>query len=107
MRCGTSRSRGPRRDGRAEFRIPFSQLRYRPADAATFGLAVIRRIGRLNETSTWPLLAKSANGYVSSFGELTGLSLNQSPKRLEVVPYVVGDVKTQPAGARQPAVEGR
>ena len=52
-------------------------------------------IGRLNETSTWPLLAKSANGYVSSFGELTGLSLNQSPKRLEVVPYVVGDVKTQ------------
>ncbi len=80
---------------RPQFKIPFSQLRYRPADTATFGLAVIRRIGRLNETSTWPLLAKSANGYVSSFGELTGLSLNQSPKRLEVVPYVVGDVKTQ------------
>jgi hypothetical protein len=83
------------RGWRAEFKIPFSQLRYRPADAATFGLAIIRRVGRLNETSTWPLLAKSANGYVSSFGELTGLRLNQSPKRLEVVPYVVGDVKTQ------------
>ncbi len=87
---------------RAEFKIPFSQLRYRPSDAATFGLAVIRRVGRLNETSTWPLLAKSANGYVSSFGELTGLRLNQSPKRLEVVPYVVGDVTTQPAERSNP-----
>ena len=51
---------------------------------------------RLNETTTWPLLAKSANGYVSSFGELTGLRLDRSPKRLEVVPYVVGEVSTQP-----------
>ena len=29
----------------------------------------------LNETSTWPLLARSANGYVSSFGDLDGLSM--------------------------------
>ena len=94
-------SRGDR-GWRAEFRIPFSQLRYQPSDAATFGLAIIRRVGRLNETSTWPLLAKSANGYVSSFGELTGLKLNQSPKRLEIVPYVVGDVKTQPVEGGNP-----
>jgi hypothetical protein len=87
---------------RAEFRIPFSQLRYQPADPATFGFAVIRRVGRLNETSTWPLLAKSANGYVSSFGELTGLRLDRSPKRLEVVPYVVGDVRTQPRETGNP-----
>ena len=90
------------RGWRAEFRIPFSQLRYQRADAATFGLAIVRRVGRLNETSTWPLLAKSANGYVSSFGELTGLRLNQSPKRLEIVPYIVGDVKTQPTEAGNP-----
>jgi hypothetical protein len=83
----------------AEFRIPFSQLRFRPAPAATFGFAVVRHIGRLNETTTWPLLSKSANGYVSSFGELTGLQLTRSPKRLELVPYVVGDVTTQPAEA--------
>lgn len=82
---------------RAEFRIPFSQLRYRPSQTSTFGLAIIRKIGRLNETETWPLLSKSANGYVSSFGELTGLHLDRSPKRLEVVPYLVGQVKTQPA----------
>ena len=94
-------SRGPK-GWRAEFRIPFSQLRFHPASPATFGFAIVRKIGRLNETTTWPLLSKSANGYVSSFGELTGLHLTRSPKRLEVVPYVVGDVSTQPVTAGNP-----
>jgi hypothetical protein len=86
----------------AEFRIPFSQLRYRPSPSSTFGLALVRKIGRLNETTTWPLLAKSANGYVSSFGELTGLRLDRSPKRLEVLPYTVGQVRTQVAERGNP-----
>ncbi len=94
-------SRGPR-GWRAEFRIPFSQLRYKPSESASFGLAIVRKIGRLNEVSSWPLLARSANGYVSSFGELTGLRLDNSPKRLEVVPYVVGNIKTQPAETGNP-----
>ena len=92
------------RGWRAEFRIPFSQLRYRPSETSTFGLAIIRKVGRLNETATWPLLSKSANGYVSSFGELTGLHLERSPKRLEVVPYVVADVKTQPEEPGNPLI---
>src|SRR4030095_8893398 len=83
------------RGWRAEFRIPFSQLRYRPSESSTFGLAIIRKVGRLNETATWPLLSKSANGYVSSFGELTGLRLDTAPKRLEGGPYLVTDVTTQ------------
>jgi hypothetical protein len=87
---------------RAEFRIPFSQLRFHPSPSATFGFAVIRQIGRLNETTTWPLLSRNASGYVSSFGELTGLQLNQSQKRLEIVPYLVGDVTTQPGEAGNP-----
>jgi hypothetical protein len=97
-------SRGER-GWRAEFRIPFSQLRYRPSEASTFGLAIVRKIGRLNETTTWPLLPRSANGYVSSFGELTGLRLDRAPKRLEVVPYVLGDVKTQPAESGNPLIK--
>jgi uncharacterized protein DUF5916/cellulose/xylan binding protein with CBM9 domain len=81
---------------RAEFRIPFSQLRFPRGDRATFGLAVIRRIGRLNEASSWPLIAKSVTGFVSQFGDLGGLSLTRSPKRLEILPYTVGEVKTKP-----------
>src|SRR5262249_11205907 len=79
----------------AEFRIPFSQLRFNPGDTLTFGFAVSRSIGRLNETSTWPLLARSANGYVSSFGELGGLSMHGSTRKLELVPYVVSSLTRQ------------
>jgi len=79
----------------AEFRIPFSQLRFNPGESLTFGFAVSRSIGRLNETSTWPLLARSANGYVSSFGELNGLSMRSSVRKLELVPYVVSSVTRQ------------
>ena len=82
----------------AEFRIPFSQLRFNPSQSTTFGFAVSRRIGRLNETDTWPLLSRGASGYVSSFGELGGLSMAASPKRLELVPYTVGNLTRQPTG---------
>ena len=90
------------RGWRAEFRVPFSQLRFHPSTDAVFGLAVVRQIGRLNETTTWPLLARSATGYVSSFGELTGLRIGNSQKRLELVPYAVADLTTQTAEAGNP-----
>ena len=99
-------SRGPA-GWRAEFRIPFSQLRFHPSPSAVFGFAVTRQIGRLNETTTWPLLSRTVSGYVSSFGELTGLQLARAPKRLEVVPYVLGDVTTQPREAGNPLREAR
>jgi hypothetical protein len=79
----------------AEFRIPFSQLRFTPSESSTFGFAVVRQIGRLNETATWPLLPRSASGFVSSFGDLGGLSMGASPKRLELVPYAVADLTRQ------------
>jgi hypothetical protein len=50
----------------AEFKIPFSQLRFNPSALGTFGFAVMRTIAHENETSTWPLLARSASGYVCS-----------------------------------------
>jgi hypothetical protein len=89
----------------AEFRIPFSQLRFSPSASSTFGFAVSRQIGRLNETSTWPLLARSATGYVSSFGDLGGLSMAASPKRLEMLPYLVGDVTRRPTDGN-PLIKG-
>jgi hypothetical protein len=87
---------------RAEFHIPFSQLRFSHHDDDRVGFAVVRDVARLNETSTWPLLAKSASGYVSSFGELTGLAGARSLKRLELVPYTVAQVATVPAEKGNP-----
>ncbi len=87
---------------RAEFRIPYSQLRFSRNGGGRVGFAVVREVARLNETSTWPLLAKSASGYVSSFGAMTGLTGTRTQKRLELVPYTVSQVATQPREAGNP-----
>ncbi len=82
----------------AEFKIPFSQLRFTPSAMSIWGFAISRDIGRLKETDTWPLLSRNANGYVSSFGELGGLSTRDAPKGLELTPYTVANVTRQRTG---------
>ena len=89
----------------AEFRIPLSQLRFPASTKPIFGLALSRQIARHNETSTWPLIAKSTNGIVSQFGELHGLELSSSPRRLELLPYTVGDLSTKPEDGN-PLIKG-
>jgi hypothetical protein len=89
----------------AEFRIPFSQLRFRESHTPTVGIAFVRKIGRLNETASWPLLSRSATGYVSSFAELRGLELSRSPKRLEAVPYTVAKLATVPRDPGNPLID--
>ena len=79
----------------AEFRIPYSQLRF-SRGGGELGLAVTRTVSRLNETSTWPLLARSVTGWVSQFGVLTGVGTERASKRLELMPYVVGQLATAP-----------
>jgi hypothetical protein len=80
----------------AEFRIPFSQLRFARTDGSPVGFAVIREVGRLAEISTWPLLSRNANGFVSQFAELRGLRVSGAPKKLELLPYTVGSVSLDP-----------
>ncbi|HXG89349.1 MAG TPA: DUF5916 domain-containing protein [Vicinamibacterales bacterium] len=81
----------------AEFRIPFSQLRFNNATGGTVGFAVIREVGRLAETSSWPLLSRNANGFVSQFAEVRGLRVGGTPKRLELLPYTVGSLSLDQA----------
>jgi hypothetical protein len=80
----------------AEFKIPFSQLRFSRTDGAPVGFAVIREVGRLAEISTWPLLSRNANGFVSQFAEVRGLRVGGAPKKLELLPYTVGSVSLDP-----------
>jgi hypothetical protein len=86
----------------AEFRIPFSQLRFRGNQASSLGFAVVRNIPHANEVVTWPLLARSASGFVSSFGELRGVSRSGAEKQLELTPFIVGQVHTQPVDGANP-----
>src|SRR5688500_16418240 len=87
---------------RAEFRIPFSQLRFNPSSSGTFGFGVMRISPRINEVTTWPAIARSRNGFVSQFGDLAGLSFSRAPRRLELMPYAVAQVATAPVAAGNP-----
>lgn len=73
----------------AEYRIPLSQLHYSARSDGTFGVLVWRVIQRYTETVTWPLFRDSRSGFVSQFGELTGLDSLGSPGRAEVTPYLL------------------
>jgi hypothetical protein len=73
----------------AEFRIPFSQLRFELADNMTFGFMIWRDLARHTAAITYPLYRQSKPGFPSQFGELTGLQGVARPDRLELTPYVL------------------
>ena len=74
------------------FRI--SQLRFSGGRRAV-GFAIVRYVPRLNETSTWPLIARrTPTAWVSQFGELKGVSHRRPTKRLELSPYTVAKAVT-------------
>ena len=80
----------------AEYRIPFSQLRFAKSDTHTFGLAIWRDVGRTNERISWPLYRRNQPGMVSQFGELRGVDRITTPRRLEATPYTVAKDLSQP-----------
>jgi len=73
----------------AEFRIPLSQMRYSREREHTFGIMIDRGVYRYNERYIWPLLRQSKPGFVSQFGSLHGMDDRESPRKLELMPYVV------------------
>lgn len=86
----------------AEFRVPFSQLRFNKADTLTFGFGVWRDVARLNERSAWPLYRQSQRTLMSQMGTLTGIADIGTPRRLELMPYSVTrsvpNLPTRPIG---------
>lgn len=83
----------------AEFRIPFSQLRFRPAEELTFGLGIGRDVARSNERITWPAMRRSRPGISSQLGELSGLKAVARPRHIEIAPYVLGVDRSSLLGA--------
>jgi hypothetical protein len=80
----------------AEVRIPFSAIRYRPADEMTWGLQVYRYMHGRGEDTAWVTWDRETRGFVSRFGELRGLRGVSAPRQLEVTPYFVTSA-TDPA----------
>ncbi len=86
----------------AEIKIPFQTLRFSPEKEYDWGLQVTRTVSRTQEHLYWVLIRKSENGWTSKFGHLGGISNIQTSTTVEVLPYVVGSVKTIPVGTVNP-----
>ncbi len=78
----------------AEEEIPLSQLRYSGKNEQVWGMHVWRWISRLQEESDWEIQSKTGPGMLYNFGEIHGITGLKKSRRLEIMPYTLGDLKT-------------
>lgn len=86
----------------AEFRIPFSQLRFGNQEDQTWGINFAREIARRNETSTWAPIRQSDAAIVSRSGELRGLKGLGTPSRIELRPFTLARFTRAPVEPGNP-----
>ena len=89
----------------AEYRIPFSQLRFGGASKGVervWGIQVQRDIARRNERDSWSPWKLTDPGFVSLSGDLVGIVDIPTPQRLEVMPYISTKVTREPGDAANP-----
>lgn len=92
----------------AEFRIPFSQLRFAADEEQTWGLQVWRTASRLNEMSMWSYWGQQESGGPQRFGHIEGIQVAGRQRRAEVLPYLVGRMdRLQPGPAGDPFYDAR
>lgn len=91
----------------AEFRIPFSQIRFPRRSQQVWGFQAARVIARRNETSHWSRIPRGVPQFCSLFGILTGIYDIPAPQRLQVVPYALGLGAFEPKEAGNPFQTGR
>ena len=71
----------------AEFKIPYSALRFPKKEIQTWGLNFYRRIFNLNEIYTWNYVDRSVGSYSEYLGTLSGIKKIDPPTRLFFYPY--------------------
>lgn len=89
----------------AEYRVPFSQLRFsssEPAGGRIWDIQIMRDIARRNERDSWAPWTQQSPGFVSAFGELTGVDSIPAPHRLEILPYVSAGLTRAPGSSANP-----
>jgi len=89
----------------AEYRIPFSQLRFGGAQKGAervWGFQIMRDIARRNERDSWSPWKTTDPGFVSFEGDLAGIVDVPTPQRLEVLPYVSTKLTRAPGNSANP-----
>ena len=78
----------------AEYEIPLSQLRYSGDKEQVWGMHAWRWIDRLSEESDWEPQTLTSPGMLYLFGELHGIKDLPKSRRIEIMPYALGKLKT-------------
>ena len=86
----------------AEFRIPYSQLRFSREEKQTWGMQIWRTIDRRNEEDMWAFWRQNEFGGPAYFGTLEGITVASAPRQMELVPYVTSRSKLQKAAPGDP-----
>jgi hypothetical protein len=89
----------------AEYRIPYSQLRFGAAAAGAtrlWGLQVQRDIARRDERDSWAPWTPNAGGFVAFAGDVAGFVDIPTPQRLELAPYVSSRMTRAPGNELDP-----
>jgi hypothetical protein len=90
----------------AEFRVPFDQMRFAPAQNITMGFAIWRDIARFNERDSWPVYRRTKPGISSQLGENTGI--NQEHHDHHALEWrIVGELRTPTGHHRRPRPQVR
>ena len=86
----------------AEFRIPFSQLRFSRAPEQVWGMQIWRTIDRRNEQDMWAFWRSNEYGGPAYFGTLEGIKVSSQPRQMELVPYATTRSKLEKPRAGDP-----
>lgn len=71
----------------AEFRIPYSQLRFHNKDKYVWSVNFKRQIERKNESNYLVFTPKDGSGFVSRFVDLIGIENIEPARQIELLPY--------------------
>lgn len=76
----------------AEIAIPFSSIKYRQGKNQNWGIQFSRYYPRRFKMDFWtgPMESKDK---ISNFGSLTGLDLETSRKKLEIIPHIISELQ--------------
>jgi hypothetical protein len=86
----------------AEFRIPYSQLRFSRATNQIWGMQIWREVNRRAEMDMWAFWRNNEYGGPAYFGTLEGIKVQSQPRQAEIVPYVTTRSTIQPAQPGNP-----
>ena len=74
----------------AEYRIPFSQLRFSSSEEQVWGIQLERKNRPVPEETFWSWTPSTEAAGVPRFGHLTGIRGIEPGQRLEILPYFAG-----------------